>query len=234
MKFSSLLWRIGAGGSRGKLSGKALFDLVRPYTMVDDLRLSSLENLTNEVCKAGVRGDIVECGVYNGGSAAIPASVIKPLGERCLWLYDTFEGIPAAGPLDGSLAVRHTGDFRGQVERVKEVFNKADFPLERIVFRKGLFQDTFKEPFPQKVALLHIDADWYESVLHALRTFYPRVSDGGVIILDDFGYWEGARRAFYAFCREFSVEPLLERVGYTQAFWLKGKEHNRNTQGEVG
>jgi O-methyltransferase len=68
---------------------------------------------------------------------------------------------------------------------------------------------------------LHIDADWYDSVFYSLETFYQRVSDGGFIVLDDFGHWEGAREAFYDFCMEHSIKPLIERTGYTQAFWRK-------------
>ena len=96
-----------------------------------------------------------------------------------------------------------------------------------MVIRKGLFIQTFKQTLPQRIALLHIDGDWYESVLLTLETFYPLVADGGVIILDDFGFWEGCRRAFYEFCRKYRVEPLIERVGDTQAYWIKGKQHQR-------
>ena len=107
------------------------------------------------------------------------------------------------------------------------VVGLVGFPPERAVFRPGLFAETFTAALPHRVALLHLDCDWYDSVLAGLRTFYPRIPDGGIVVLDDFGFWEGTRRAFYAFCREFDVEPLLEHEGSTQAYWIKGREHNR-------
>lgn len=209
---------------------KALLRTVQPYTMTDTLRLSIIYGLAREVCEDGIEGDMVECGVCNGGSAAVIAQVIRSFPNRRLWLYDTFEGIPAPTVIDGDYAQSFTGDFVGSVGSVYEVLEKVRFPLEQAVFRKGLFQDTFKEQLPHKIALLHVDGDWYESILLTLQTFYPIVSDGGVIILDDFGHWEGARRAFYEFCRQQEIEPLIERVGYTQAFWRKGQEHSREIQ----
>lgn len=209
---------------------KALLRTVQPYTMSDTLRLSIIYGLAREVCEDGIEGDIVECGVCNGGSAAAAAWAIRSVSDRRLWLYDTFEGIPAPTAMDGDHAQLFTGDFVGAINSVYEVLERVGFPIERAIFRKGLFQDTFKEQRPHKIALLHLDSDWYESVLLTLQTFYPVVSDGGFIILDDFGHWEGARRAFYAFCRQQEIAPLIERVGYTQAFWRKGQEHSREIQ----
>lgn len=215
-----LPWEVPPGVSK-------LIRVVQPYTMVESLRLSMLYGLACEVCRSGIDGDIVECGVCNGGSAALMAAAITNDPERRLWLYDSFEGIPAPGPKDGPLASQYEGQLRGSIETVQEVLQRAGFPLERAVFRKGLFKETFKEPLPHRVALLHIDADWYESVLDSLRTFYPLIPTGGIIVLDDFGHWEGAREAFYDFCLEQKIKPLIERAGYTQAFWRKGQEHDR-------
>jgi O-methyltransferase len=204
-----------------------LIRLARPYTMVEPMRLAMLYGLANEICNSPIKGAIVECGVCQGGSAMILAAAIKNLRDRKLWLYDTFEGLPAPGPRDGQLAREFEGKLRGSIRTVQEVIGKAGLPLERVVLRKGPFRDTFSQPLPQKVALLHIDADWYDSVIDCLRTFYPLVVTGGVIVLDDFGHWEGAREAFYDFCTEQNVKPLIERVGYTQMFWRKEMDHNR-------
>ena len=207
---------------------RELLKLVQPYTMVDPIRLATLHLLARQVCEKGITGDIVECGVCNGGSAAIMAAAVAKCTNHRLWLYDTFEGIPQAQQQDGELAQKYTGHFVGSVQNVKEALIKVGYPKNQVVLRKGLFLDTFKEELPDKVALLHLDGDWYDSVLSALETFYPLVCDGGFIVLDDFGYWEGARKAFYDFCRTTGIQPLLERVGHTQAFWRKGLEHNRD------
>lgn len=205
----------------------ALVRAVEPYTMSDPLRLGMLYGLSRETLANRVEGDIVECGVCNGGSAAIMAAGIKDARERRLWLYDTFAGLPAPGEQDGVMAKPYAGQLVGSVESVREVLKKVGFPLDRAVLRQGSFRETFTAPLPERIALLHIDADWYDSVLFALETLYPLVTEGGVIVLDDFGHWEGARKAFYDFCRSAEIEPLLERAGYTQAFWRKGQEHAR-------
>jgi O-methyltransferase len=195
--------------------------------MVDALRLAMLHQLAQEIPD---EGDIVECGVCNGGSAAVLASAIRKLPTKSLWLYDTFQGIPPPTTRDGPDAEQYTGQFVGCMDRVNEVLAFVGFPKERTVIRKGLFNDTFRQPLPQKVALLHLDADWYDGIYAALETFYPLISTGGIVILDDFGHWEGTREAFYDFCKRYDIRPLLERVGHTQAFWRKYHTHNREIQ----
>lgn len=167
----------------------------------------------------------VECGVFNGGGAA---SIALADPSREVWLYDTFCGIPAPTERDGAEAYGITGLLRGSEDVAVRKVQDAGVARERIVVRKGLFADTFQQELPECVALLHSDGDWYDSVLDTLRTFYDRVPEGGVIVLDDFGYWRGARLAFYDFCRERNLYPLLERLGISQALWVKGKEDNRH------
>ncbi|MEM1205321.1 MAG: TylF/MycF/NovP-related O-methyltransferase [Acidobacteriota bacterium] len=200
---------------------------VRPYTMSDPTRLANLHRLVEDLEAAQIPGDLVECGVCNGGSAALMAATVTD-SKRRLWLYDTFEGIPEAGPEDGEEALRHTGDFVGNTHRVHEVLGAVGWDPERCVWREGLFGDTLLQPLPEQIALLHIDADWYDSVMETLEALYPRVSMGGAVVLDDFGHWEGARRAFYDFCSRHGLQPMLERRGYTQAHWWKGDEHTRH------
>lgn len=207
---------------------RKLIAMVKGYTVIHKVNLSILYGLAKEIKEKGIEGDIVECGVAKGGSSAILAYNFRNDPKRFLWLYDTFEGLPSPSSQDGPEAFKYTGECKGSIEEASSVISKIGFPLERVIFRKGLFKDTFKEKLPEKVALLHVDADWYESVLICLTTFYERISPGGIVILDDFGHWEGCRKAFYDFCKTMNVYPLLERVGHAQAFWRKGHEHNRD------
>jgi O-methyltransferase len=211
-------------------SVKGLLQRVKPFTMTDPLRLATLYGLVRELGAAGVAGDIVETGVWRGGTAAVMGSASLPFGARNLWLYDSFQGMPEPTGDDGKYAQEFAGKCVGSEAAVREVLNQVSFPTENIIIRKGLFQDTFKLDLPSTVMLLHIDSDWYDSVMQTLVTFYPLVHDGGLIVLDDFGYWEGCRKAFYAFCRQAGIEPLLERVGNTQAFWRKRQEHTRDVE----
>jgi len=204
-----------------------LLKAVGPYTLVDPSRLIVLYGLAREAVRRN-GGDIVECGTYNGGSAAVLGAAIRDYPNCRLLLHDTFEGLPSPGARDGALAQEFKGNFKGSIEAVTEVLRKVGFPIERAVIRKGLFKDTFKEPYTERVAVLHIDADWYDSTLYALETFYPLIPQGGIVILDDFGHWEGTREAVYDYCHTQGIKPLIERVGPWQAFWRKGQEHNRS------
>ncbi len=198
---------------------------VTPYTLCDSERIKSLINLSAYVNLEGIEGDFVECGTYKGGTAAV---LSKYMGAgRRLYLYDSFEGLPETSEKDGAEAAKWVGKCVGSVEDVKEVMKLVQTKDDQHVIRKGWFEQTFREALPNKVALLHCDADWYSSVMIVLDTFYPLIPEGGCIVLDDFGYWEGCREAFYDFCEKRGEKPLLERVGRSQAYWIKAQKHNR-------
>ena len=135
-------------------------------------------------------------------------------------------------PVDGAFAAQYADALVGSEEKAREAMQIVRFPEGKCIIRKGWFSDTFTEPLPQKVSLLHIDADWYDNVTLSLNTFYDRVAAGGIIILDDFGHWEGCREAFYDFVQQRGIKPVLERFGHTQAFWVKGRTHNREFVGK--
>lgn len=201
------------------------------YTMSGLAVVEKLYRLGQDVAGRNIAGDFVECGVCDGGSAAALAYGLGDCDRR-VWLYDSFEGLPPTTGLDGQFAETYVGACVGSEERVREALAIARIPNHRVVIRRGWFQDTFQQALPDSVALLHVDADWYESVLLSLDTFYDRVPDGGVILLDDFGHWEGCREAFYDFAQQRKIKPLLERFGHTQAFWVKGRTDNRAFSGQ--
>jgi O-methyltransferase len=209
-------------------SGDSYIDAIRPYTMCDLDALRSISRLASYVTEKQITGDLVECGVCNGGTAALIASLANG-NARKLWLYDSFEGMPETKEIDGEDAKQWVGKCVGQVEIVYQALNTVNFPNDRVILKKGWFDETFKQPLPDRISFLNIDADWYASVSLCLETFYDRVVDGGVILLDDFGYWEGCREAYYDFCGARKLKPLLERAGRTQAYWIKGRGHNRDS-----
>ena len=211
--------------ARRKFHETDLLKKARPYTLLTPGKLKNLRRLANLVNERGVEGDFVECGTYRGGSAAMLSTVLPP--SRHLWLYDSFQGMPEVTEKDGEGAKAAVGACKAAEADVIEALKVFGLPKSQYTIRKGWFQDTFKEPLPEKVALLHCDADWYESVILVLETFYSRVPEGGCIILDDFGCWEGSREAFYDFCFKYELKPLIERLEGDQAYWIKGKAHNR-------
>ncbi|MBL1177938.1 TylF/MycF/NovP-related O-methyltransferase [Pantanalinema sp. GBBB05] len=198
---------------------------VQPYTLSDCDRLQKLTQLAQYVNQHNIPGDFVECGVYKGGSAAV---ISNYLGEqRHLWLYDSFAGMPATSEKDSEAAKEYIGGCLSSIEDVKQVMERVGTKPSQYTIKPGWFNQTFQDKLPSQVALLHCDADWYDSVTLVLQTFYPLIPEGGCVILDDFGYWEGCREAFYDFCRQHNEKPILERVTNSQAYWIKGKQHNR-------
>ncbi|WP_239338522.1 TylF/MycF/NovP-related O-methyltransferase [Frankia sp. CiP3] len=194
----------------------------------DAAALEALYRSAADVADRRVSGDVVECGVYNGGSVATVARALHD-GRRTFWLYDSFHGMPPAGDRDGLFAQSlPAGECHGTERTARHALARAGVPADRIQVRAGWFHDTFTAPLPAAVCYLHIDADWYDSVLLSLRTFYPLVTPGGVIVLDDFGWWEGARRAFYDFVAESRIHPLVDRAGPGQLLWIKGAAHHRH------
>jgi O-methyltransferase len=204
---------------------RKLIETVKPHTYLVEAKLHTLIRFCEHLNSDGIPGDFVECGVYKGGSAAVLSRYLGT--SRHLWLYDSFEGMPETSANDGETAKEWIGRCVASVEEVKEVMTAVSTRPERYTIRKGWFRDTFIDTRPSQVALLHCDCDWYESVTLVLETFYPLVPVGGCVILDDFGFWEGCRTAFYDFCLRHGEKPLLERVERDQAFWIKGRPSNR-------
>lgn len=206
-------------------ANNGLLRKVQPYTLSDCNRLQKLIQLAKYVNQHNIPGDFVECGVYKGGSAAV---IAQSLGEqRHLWLYDSFAGMPATGEKDGEAAKEYIGECLSSIDDVRQVMARVGTKPSQYTIKPGWFDQTFQAQLPQQVALLHCDADWYDSVKLVLKTFYPLIPEGGCVILDDFGYWEGCRAAFYDFCYQYDEKPVLERVTNSQAYWIKGKQHNR-------
>jgi hypothetical protein len=168
----------------------------------------------------------VECGCAKGGSAALMALTLQRHGSRRqLWLFDTFEGLPAptSDDPDYEIAKSFTGEFVGTLQEV-EFFFKQHQLLARVQFVKGLFQDTLPAADITKIALLHIDGDWYESVKVCLENFYDKVTPGGIIQFDDYGYWKGARKAVDEFIAKRGIRMPLQRIDYSGRSLLKPRE----------
>jgi O-methyltransferase len=190
---------IGLNRSRALLLPEP-FRTVLPYTMVGLKRLKNLDRLVRAVDELQLAGDVVECGTCNGGSGAVLARVAcRTLLNRHTWLLDSFAGMPPAGEKDSPLAADYTGLCCGSVERVRAVLRLVDVPEAKVTIVKGWFEDTLPTLGVQRIALLHIDADWHDSVLLCLEHLYDRVTPGGFVIFDDYGYWEGCRIAWEEF-----------------------------------
>lgn len=197
---------------------------VLPYTMVGLPRLRVLQRLACVIDEEKTPGDVVECGVFNGGSGALLArqAATSPL-DRHVWLLDSFQGMPTPDAKDGPWAQAWTGQCRGQIDRVREVLAKVHVPEDRVSLVAGWFEDTIPTLPDRPIALLHVDADWYESILLVFEQLYDRVSDGGFVVVDDYGYWDGCRLATDEFLARRGLAPNLVDVDGIAAYFQKGR-----------
>ena len=202
---------------------------VRAHTMTSAERLFALIQAARYVVAAGIPGAIVECGVWKGGSMMAVAHTLRRLGvfDRELYLFDTFAGMTNPGTEDVTYTGRPAADdFREDwlavsVDAVREAVTAVGYPADRLHFVKGDVEKTIPEAAPETVSLLRLDTDWYASTHHELIHLYPRLSTGGVLIIDDYGHWDGARKAVDEYFATEAPPLLLSRIDYTGRIGVK-------------
>ena len=213
-----------------------------PYTMTGAPRLIALIDAVRYCVARGIPGAFAECGVWRGGSVLAMILTLQELGvsDRDLYLYDTFEGMTRptehdVSPLEPPALETWTA-ARDRAERawpelfapelfdeegVRETLLATGYPEERIHIVRGAVEDTLPEHSPGPLALLRLDTDWYESTRHEMEHLYPLLQDRGVLIVDDYGLWEGSRRAVDEYLTANSEPLLLHRIDYTACIAIK-------------
>jgi hypothetical protein len=201
-----------------------------PFTMTSIERMYALYAAIKHLVRFDVPGDVVECGVWRGGSSMLAALTLDAVGDRqrSIHLYDTFAGMSEPEGRDrstyGESAVTTWEDHRAgainewaysPLEEVRRNMLSTGFPAERLRFVQGKVEDTIPGTVPERISLLRLDTDWFSSTYHELQHLYPLLSPGGVLILDDYGYWAGARQATDRFMVESGVEMFLNRIDIT-------------------
>lgn len=210
---------------------------VEPFTMTGLDRRASLLGAVDHLVRHEIAGDIVECGVWRGGSMMAVALALLARGDttRHLWLYDTFEGMSEPTDADRSSVSGESASAQlGRTARGQGVWCEAGlvdvqanlwstgYPRERIHFVPGKVEATIPATLPAgAVALLRLDTDWYESTRHELLHLYPLLSRHGILLVDDYGHWEGARRAVDEYFATSAEPVFLHRVDYTARLLVK-------------
>jgi len=218
------------------------YALCRHATMTSIERMYALYQATRHVVARDIPGDLVECGVWRGGSVMLMATALLAAGrtDRTIWLYDTFDGVTpptdrdvearSGRPAAELLAARRTtrdDNYWGVASRAEVERNllATGYPMDRFRFVAGDVATTLgataPATVPETVALLRLDTDWYGSTRHELEQLYPRLARGGVLILDDYGYWRGARAAADEYLASLSAPPLLHRIDCTGRIAVK-------------
>jgi len=212
-------------------------EIVKPYTMTSPERVNSLINAVQYVIKNKIDGAFVECGVWKGGSSMAMALTLNKLGseKRDLHLYDTFSGMSAPSDVDISIkgTAAHQKFSKTQIsddssdwclsslEEVKQNLFSTGYDKEKIHFIEGKVEDTIPKSIPKEIALLRLDTDWYESTKHELIHLFPLLKPNGVLIIDDYGHWEGARKAVDEYISDNNIRILLNRIDYTGRIAVK-------------
>ena len=214
----------------------AFYASCEPYTMTSKERMYALYQATHHIVRAEVPGDIVECGVWRGGSSMMAGMTLRAAGDahRRMWLYDTFEGMsePTEKDVDvNGVSARkewedsQKGDINewcfSPIDEVRQNMRATGLDEGRFSYVKGMVEETLPDSKPEQIALLRLDTDWYESSYAELEHLYPLLSPGGVLIIDDYGQWAGQRDAVDQYFTENGIHMLLNRIDYASRIGIK-------------
>jgi O-methyltransferase len=216
---------------------RSIIEKVEPFTMTSRERIFGLIEAVKYVVKNNIEGDIVECGVWKGGSMLTIADVLKKINDtnRDLYLYDTFEGMSKPSEHDLNFGDQKAEELLASNENkeenfvwaystldtVKETMSLTAYPQNKIHYIKGKVEETIPARLPGNISLLRLDTDWYESTKHELIHLFPKLVRGGVLIIDDYGFWKGARKAVDEYIAENKIPILLNRLDETGRIAVK-------------
>jgi O-methyltransferase len=199
---------------------------VQPYTQTSPERIYGLTKAVSYIIENEVQGGVVECGVWKGGSMMAVALCLLKLGirNRDLFLFDTFEGMPAPQEVDVSVVGEHASWLYRQKLEIGEAWNQAGisevrqaiaetgYDMKHVHLIKGRVEETLPKCAPSSISLLRLDTDLYQSTRHELIHLFPLLTSRGVLIIDDYGYFKGARLAVDEYIRENEMQIFLSRM----------------------
>jgi O-methyltransferase len=216
-----------------------IYKKVQAFTMSNPDPIYSLITATRYIVENQIKGDFVECGIWRGGCSMAVALTLLELGDtsRKIWLYDTFSGMTEPGIMDvsfgedGMPALPYWKNKKGSslgsdwanisLNQVKINLNSTSYPSEKIRFIKGDVLETLNGELPENVALLRLDTDWYQSTKKELSSLYPKLSTGGICIVDDYGAWAGSKQAVDEYFTQHHPRPLMHITDWTTRTWVK-------------
>lgn len=216
-------WPIGleeteVGGDRALRSGE---------TMIGLKRLDNIQFCVTDVIRRKIPGDLIECGAWRGGACIFMRAILAAYGvkDRVVWVSDSFEGLPR--PDEDKYPEAHIwsgGEMAVSLEEVQNNFKNYGLLDDQVRFLKGFFIDTLPKAPIERLAVLRVDGDLYESVTQTFEYMYPKVSDGGYIILDDYyGALSPAKKAVDDYRKAHGIATPIERIDFSGAYWRKEK-----------
>ena len=228
-----LAWRGMVACKRSKIQDEMRIEgkdwPARALSMIGVKRLDNIHACVEQVLDEGIPGDLIETGVWRGGSTILMKALLKVHEDtsRSVWVADSFEGLPKPNaelyPADAADQHHTFQELAVSQEEVAENFRRLGLLDDRVRFLKGWFKDTLPSAPIQKLALLRLDGDMYESTMDALVALYPKVSPGGFIIIDDYGCVEGCKQAVHDYRKQHHIEDAIVTIDWAGVFWRKAR-----------
>lgn len=213
-----------------------LYEKCRNFTMTSIERMHALYQSCEYVVRNKIPGDFVECGVWKGGSSMLMALTLlkNNVRDKKLFLYDTYAGMSKPGSMDVNLKNEEAIKIWKQHDKgglnewcyapmneVRDNMHSTGYPSQNIVFVKGRLEESLPNNALSSISILRLDTDWFESTYHSLKFLYPKLTAGGILIIDDYGHWKGAKMAADKYFGENRIKILLNRIDYTGRIAVK-------------
>lgn len=196
------------------------------YTLVGIKRLDNVQRCIMNAVRDGVPGDLIECGVWRGGTCIFMRGVLKALGvtDRKVWVADSFRGLPPPNPekypADADEWMHRATELAISQEQVRANFTRFDMLDDQVGFIEGYFSETLHKAPIERLAVLRLDGDMYESTMDTLLALYPKLSPGGYVIVDDYQR-DNCKQAVIDYRKANGIEEPIEEIDWVSAFWRK-------------
>ena len=212
---------------------RGIFKIVSPYTLTKLEAVQSLIDSVKYLTKNNIKGDFIECGVWKGGSIMTMIKTLQELNlnDRDVFLYDTFTGmskptsedIASNGRIGSELytGIPNDDPDANPLEEVQRNVSSLNYDENKIHYIKGKVEDTLPNNTHEKIALLRLDTDWYESTKCELEHLFPKLVNGGILIIDDYGDWNGAKKAVKEYLKQNNHAVMLHRLPGNERIGVK-------------
>lgn len=196
-------------------------------TMVGRQRLANVRSCVESVLTDEIPGDLIETGVWRGGVTILMRGILAAWGDtkRSVWVADSFQGLPVpdveAFPADEGHDLSGVSALAVSSKQVKANFARYDLLDDQVQFLEGWFRDTLPVAPIERLAVLRLDGDLYESTMDALAALYPKLSVGGYVIIDDYGAWEPCRKAVDDYRQMHEIADEIVPVDWAGVYWRR-------------
>jgi Macrocin-O-methyltransferase (TylF) len=199
------------------------------HTMIGQLRLNNFRRLIEYVLRRDIPGDIIETGVWRGGACIMARAVLKAndVSDRVVWVADSFEGLPPPEPdqypADLGDKLFKYRELAVSLEEVQNNFKKYNLLDSQVKFLKGWFKNTLADAPIERLSVLRLDGDMYQSTIEAMNALYHKLHPGGFVIVDDYGPLAGCRKAIGDFRKHHNIADPIEDIDGTGVYWIKSE-----------